>query len=103
MEAMNSRIPPAMKNDPGWMPRKRSSGPPVKMNTHSTTNAIRTALAIVGSFFARGIPVVSEMKTGTMPKGSTTMNTARKMVTISLAMDIGARPGASEEALTIRA
>jgi hypothetical protein len=28
------------------------------------------------------------MKTGTIPNGSTTMNTVRKMVTISLARDI---------------
>ncbi len=35
-------------------------------------------------------PGVSEMKTGTIPKGSTTMKTARKIVTIWLTGDMAA-------------
>ena len=41
------RIPPAMKNDPGWMPRNRRIALPVKMKRQSTTNATTTAFAMV--------------------------------------------------------
>ena len=47
METMNMRMPPAMKNEPGWMPRKRRMALPVKMKTHSTTKATIAALRIV--------------------------------------------------------
>ncbi len=47
--------------------------------------------AIVARRRAAESPPVSEMKTGTIPKGSTTMNTARKIVTIWLARDIPGR------------
>ena len=91
MDTMNIRIPPAMKKEPGWMPRNRRIALPVKMNTHSTTKATRTALRIVARFRRSGEIRREGMKTGTIPKGSTTMNTARKIVTIWLARDIAGR------------
>ena len=88
MEMMNMRMPPAMKKDPGWMPRKRRIAFPVNIKRHSTTNATMVALSTVARLL-RGVKLlVSEMKTGTIPKGSTTMKTARKIVKSSLATDI---------------
>ena len=86
MDTMNMRIPPAMKKDPGWMPRNRRIALPVNMNTHSTTKATAIDLSMVACLRPGGRDEVREMKTGTIPKGSTTMNTARNIVKISLAM-----------------
>jgi hypothetical protein len=86
MDTMNMRIPPAMKKDPGWMPRNRRIALPVNMNTHSTTKATAIDLSMVACLRPGGRDEVREMKTGTIPKGSTTMNTARNIVKISLAI-----------------
>ena len=47
METMNIRIPPAMKNEPGCMPRKRRMALPLKMKRHSTTKATMAAFRMV--------------------------------------------------------
>src|SRR5208337_3094478 len=86
MDTMNMRIPPAMKKDPGWIPRKRRIALPVNMNTHSTTNATAMDLSIVARLRDGEREEVSDMNTGTIPKGSTTMNTARNIVKIWLAI-----------------
>ena len=77
------------EKDPGWMPRKRRMAFPLKMKTHRTTNATMTAFRIVARRRRCVSPPVREMKTGTMPKGSMTMNTARKRVMIWLASVMG--------------
>ena len=82
MDTMNMRIPPAMKNDPGWMPMKRRIALPVKMKTHRTAKATMTAFRMVRRFFRAGKSEVRAMKTGTTPNGSTTMKMARNIVTI---------------------
>ena len=70
------------------MPRNFRMKFPVKMKRHSTAKAIRTARRIVRRRFRAGKSPVRAMKTGTTPKGSTTMKTARKIETIWPATDI---------------
>jgi hypothetical protein len=56
LDTINMRMPPAMKNEPGWMPRKRRIALPVKMNRHSTAKAATTDLITVTRRLFGGSP-----------------------------------------------